>query len=740
MIKYTGLVFRLFCTLIFLQFSNTSAAMELIDAKVPAALKKAYDNRYYDPQACITATEKYITQQKSFTNQLNDHTSTEKDLPLIYSLPIHLQAFCYTQIEDYSSALNLLQPLLKNPSISADEITTLNIIALDIPEQERPQLTNPFLLELLYNAAQKPLTKSPNLAVTLQLTITHLSLQINHYHAAYIALENAQKLLKENKNIKLEAWLNYYYGLYYDQINQPQLAISSFLSANKVADKNAFIQLSGQVKKGLADIYQKKHRFKIALEFTSQRVELYLATKNNIKQATSLIELGILKYKNNNNNQSLIYLFNALELIQNNKQSSLFARIYLELGRTYISNKENNHLQLAQKYLQNARLYFKHLNIPYYQIESLLLLAKLNIINHEPALAILQLEKVLQLSQDNYDPLRVQAFEMLASSYEITGDLQQAIVHFKNFQSLQNKIKERLFQLQQLQISEQLQLFENTQQQNHLEIQNTQLQATTDRYQIITYSSTSLLIIVTLLFLYMLKRNIKLNNAHQDAQRRLLIHPRTKLPFQHADSNHFQYMYHGTPLYYALLNIPFLTQLNELLGTYGAMKIEAQLGKELKMNFSCNVDIFQFRGNQILFIGKQQDYTHGGEFAQKIEAFFTSFCKTNKLNNNVSCGVVAFPFLSNASRTFSPSQTLNLSSLALFAASQIRKQEAQNSWVELYAIDNLQPAFFNGDLWQLGQLAIKKGIVKINTSHPGFPFYWSVSSQLPEAKANGLVR
>ena len=281
-----------------------------------------------------------------------------------------------------------------------------------------------------------------------------------------------------------------------------------------------------------------------------------------------------------------------------------------------------------------------------------------------------------------------------------------------------------MFELQKQQISEQLQLFTKAQQHKQLKIENRQLQQTNARYKILTYSSVGLLTLITLLFIYTLKRNKKLSFAHQHAQQRLAFHPRTKLPFQHADSEHFQYIYHGIPLYYALFNVPFLSQLNELLGTYGATKIERKLGNELMMYFSYNVDIFQFRGNQILFIAKQENYKNAGEFAQKIERFFTSFCDKNQLANTVSCGIVAFPFLNNACRAFSPGQTLNLSSLALFAASQIREQKQQSSWVELYAIDNLQPAFFNGDLWRLGLSAIEKGIVKINTSHPNFQFNW----------------
>ena len=723
--KYIGLFMRTLCTVLLLLLSHMTAALELLDTKLPPALKQAYDTRYYDPLSCLDEIEQYMA-QKALAGGFARGSQEELKTRLLYAPPTHLQAFCYAQIEDYPSALNLLQPLLKKPSVSTDEITTLNLIALEIPQEERPQLTNQLLLEILYDVVQKPLAKSSNQSVTLQLTIAHLSLQINRYHDTYTALEEAQQLLKANKNNRLHAWLAYYYGLYYEQINQPQLAISYLLSANKLADKHAFIKLSGQVKNSIAGIYQEKHRFPIALNFAGQQVELYQGTKNKIKQAASLIYYALLKRQNNENNQSLIYLFNALELIENYKHSALLAHLYLELGHTYLNskNEERNYLNLAQKYLENARFQFTRLNKPRYQIESLLLLAKLNMLNQDPALAILQLEKILQLSEGRYLSLRVQAFELLALNYEMTGNHQQAILHFKNFHALQELIKEHLFELQQLQISEQLQLFEKTQQQKQLEIKNTQLQETADLYKMLTFSSLSLLTLISLLFFYTLKRNKKLNYAHQDAQQRLAFHPRTKLPFQYVESNHFQYIYHNKPLYYALLNIPFLSQLNELLGTYGAMKIERKLGEELKMYFADNVDIFQFRGNQILFIAEQKEYENAGHFAQYIEDFFTFFCTQQQLASAVSCGVVAFPFLNSASRALNPSQTLNLSSLALFAASQIREQKQESSWVELYAIDNLQPAFLNGDLWRLGQIAIDKGIVKIHSSHPGFKFNW----------------
>ena len=67
---------------------------------------------------------------------------------------------------------------------------------------------------------------------------------------------------------------------------------------------------------------------------------------------------------------------------------------------------------------------------------------------------------------------------------------------------------------------------------------------------------------------------------------------------------------------------------------------------------------------------------------------------------------------------------LNLTSLALFGACQLREKTNESSWLELYAIEKIQPAFFDGDLWLLGQAGIRNGIVKLKCSHPGIPIKW----------------
>lgn len=732
--KNIGLYMRISVALMLLQFSYTAAAFELNSANIKMALREASNARYSDPLTCITQTKQYIEQQKHFkVNSWPRHSANKED----NSFPIEaiqLLSFCYTQLENYDAAINILLPLLQRHDLSANNIGILNLIALTIPQKYRPTLPNSELLGLLIEAEtelkQPPYTNSSTLSIELLFSIVKLSLQENQYQQAINGLEEIKKRTNDKKNIKYQAWLSYFYGVYYDQINQSQLANSAFLQANKQANKHNLIELSGVVKKRLIEVYRKKYRLSIAMDFAKQRIELYLDTKNNIKQADSLIELAVLKRQKKQNNQSLIHLFNALELIHNNKHSVLLAHIYLEIGRTYLSSEnDHNHLLLAQKYLQNARYHFKRLNYPRYQFESLLLLAKLNIINKDPALAIIQLEKILDASDQQLFSLRVQAFEMLALSYELTGNLQLAILHFKNFHALQNRIKQRLLELQQLQISEQLQLFEKTQNQEQLEAQNTQLQEVNSTQRRLAHSALLLLLLVSILYFYTLNRNKNLNRNNRYKERQLGFHKRTKLPLQYARQHNFSSIYTGDPLYYALLHLPFLNNITELKGVNEGNKIEHRLGVALKKQFMDNMHLFQLRDNQILLITQQSEYYDVQQLVQTIQRFFESFTKINNIESSIACGVVAFPFLSNAPRAISATRTLKLSALAMSAANQIRLTSQESSWVELTAIDNLQPAFLDGDLWRLGQVAVDKGLIKINSSQSDFIFTWPIQNK-----------
>ena len=726
---------RTLISCLLLSFNQSIWAIELSGLIIPASIKESYKMRQLEPLNCIKSVTQFMNKVEALPTYADgtyaQGTNTENSLTSTQRVPNHaatqLLASCYTALANYEKSLALLMPLLKNPSITADEIVTLNLIASEVPESERPQLSNETLISMMLNSLElikdKKNLRSSNLTEILNLSIAKLALETHQYQLVNESLSRVKKSIKNINKTELTAWLAYFYGHYYDQINQQQLAISNFRAANTMADKLNLIKLSSLVKESLSNLYQQKHRYTQAMDFASQRVELLLQTDNYVQQADSLLKSAVLKRQNKEFNQAIIYLFNAFELVEK-KHKTLLAYTYLELGRTYASipyDLEEN-TELAQKYLQNARHHFQKLHKLEQETETTLLLAQLNIRSQDTGLAILQLENVLTLAKDRFPELRVKAFEMLALSYELSGDHQQANFHFKNFHSLQNAIKEKLFALQQLKINEQFQLIEQTQQQIQLETKNNELLLKNNRFKNVSYVTIVLLVLSVLIIYFLSGRNKKLIIFEQIARKKLQHHPRTQLLSHQVQDYGQQYL--GTPLFYALVHIPFLSDLNALKGLFSAEKIELALGQALKTNFSQHTQIIQVRDNQILFIAEQEQHGEAKKFAQDIEAFFHTFAESYSLDGKVSSGVVAFPFLNNVSRAIAPERMLNLTSLALFGACQIRDQVKQSSWLELYAIEKIQPAFFDGDLWFLGQTGIDKGIVKLKCSHPGTAIMW----------------
>ena len=724
-----------FLSILLFFISLPAAAIELTDAFIPAKLKESYEMRQRAPLTCIKSVTAFIARVESISPQPSlEKGELEVTVPVKKSsnnASTQLLASCYIELEDYQKSLLLLMPLLKNPSTTADEIRTLNLIATEIPESERPQLSNETLINMMGNSLdvikKNNKSYSSDLENVLNLAIAKLSLETHQYQLANQSLTNVRQSIKGRKKKELVAWLAYFYGHYYSDINQQQLAVTHFRTANSLSDKLHLIKLSSLVKESLSNLYQQKHRYRRAIHFASQRVELLLPTENYVQQADSLLKFAVLKRQNKEFKQSLIYLFNALELIEN-EHETLLAYTYLELGRTYatIPYELEKNAVFAQKYLQNARVRFKKLHKLKQQTESILLLAQLNIRNKDTGLAILQLEHALTLAKEEFPELRVKAFEMLALSYELSGDHQQANLHFKNFHSLQNKIKEKLFTLQQLKIDEQFHLIEQTQQQIQLETENNQLLLKNNRFKIIAYAAFILFTFSILTIIYILMRNKKLIKLKNKIYKKMQFHPRTQLPLHQIQLQELdaKLQYQGRTLFYALVHVPFLSNLNESKGLFSAEKIESKLGETLQTFFSEHTQVSQVKDNQLLFITEQEHHGEAREFAQNIATFFQSFAKIHSLDGQVSSGVVAFPFLNNVSRAIAPERMLNLTSLALFGACQLREKINESSWLELYAIEKIQPAFFDGDLWLLGQAGIDKGIVKLKCSHPCTPIIW----------------
>lgn len=691
-------------------------------------LQQAFQNSYINPKLCISSIKTYIANRAHY----NSISMNKKILPSQDLDPIQLIAFCYVHLDQYSKAVKLLTPFLSDNKVSKNTIKALNTMAIYIPESERQNITNHQLYILtdhqLTAIKDAKLLNKRKLQISLQFTMVQLALSINNFKKARRSLEMIKVELEKSKYSYENTLLAFYYGLYYVSINQQQLGLSHLFYANKLADANKYIQLNSRIKTSISQLYQQKHQFSLALTFSAQNVDILMKTKNKIKQAESLINLAILKRQNKEYNTATVYLFNTLGLIKDQGNVNILAKLLFELGKNYAAMYEISHspkaLKLANKYIQNARAYFTTIGKTKSEIETLLLLSKLNIDKKEIALAILQLERLLGLAKSNYPMLRVRAYEMLASSYEVTGDHKRTIANFKKFYTLQTKIKAHFFQLQQLQISEQLHLYQEIRYHRELENENKNLKKINTAIAENVNFYQTIAAISILLIIYLLAKTYRLIRAQKTASQLLSFHRRSSLPNQYNHYNPYTTLYTGERLYYALIYVPYLSHLNLMKGLLKGKKIESRLGKLILKYFNKKAHIFHIRDNQLLFISEQELHRNATEFMLKIEQFFIMFADKYRLSGKISIGLTAFPFLQHAEKAVNSSRTIDIVSLALYGAKQLQKQSNEMSWVELSTIDKLSPAFLDGNLWSIAQQGISKGIIKVKTSHPKLCIDW----------------
>ncbi len=709
-------------------------AVNKYDPTLAHVLHQAFQNRYLNPKRCIILMKNYINNSARY----NNIAKNKKTLTNQGHNPILLLAFCYIQLDQYSKAVKLLSPFLSGQNVSKNTIEALSLMAIEIPEDERLNMTDQQLYKLtkhqLSGIKDVTLANKSKLKISLQFTLIQLALSVNDFKSAGHFMDIIKAELEKHKNIYGNTLLDFYYGVYYVSINQQQVGLGYLLHANKLAEYNKYIGLNSRIKTTISQLYQQKYQFELAGTFAAQNVDIQMRTKNQIKQAESLINLAILKRQNKQYNTAIIYLFNTFELISGEGNVNIFAELFFELGKNYAAEFEENHLaktlELADKYLQNARADFTKIGKTKSEIKTLLLLSKLNIDKKEIALAILQLKKALFISGSNYPMLRIQAYEMLASSYEVTGNHKLAILNFKKFYTLQTKIKANLFRLQQLQISEQLYLFKKNQKHRELENKNKKLNQKNMKIAANILFYQWIVAISILLIIYLLTKIYQFNRRQKTASELLSFHRRSSLPTQDIQDNHYTTLYIGKPLYYALIHVPYLSHLNLLKGLFKGKKIESRLGKLLLKDFKGKADIFHIRDDQLLFISEQALHKDAIDLILKIEQFFIMFADKYCLSGNISIGLTAFPFLQHAEKAVNSERTIDIISLALYGAKQLQAQSHEMSWVEFSAIDKLSPAFIDGNLWSIAQKGINKGIIKVRSSHPHLVIDW------PEIKKN----
>ncbi|MEX1382057.1 tetratricopeptide repeat protein, partial [Lutibacter sp.] len=263
---------------------------------------------------------------------------------------------------------------------------------------------------------------------------------INDHNKALENYKIAETYALKAKDERLLGFVNLYSG----QTNE---SLGDFSKASRNYDKayNYFLKVKDTFnvlnsKNSLSILYSKNGLFEEAQTERNESISLLKITKN-YGQLTSVYYNSALDYdKLGFQDKRISNLLNAFE-VNEVSENSKFARPTI-LNSLAIAYAQNNNILLAEKYLKeiesNSKVFSKEKNSDHYQE------AIMNIEfakgNFKKALTICK--NLLSSKINKGNPLEIERFEkFLSLIYEKTGDSENALIHLKNYLSLNDSIK-----------------------------------------------------------------------------------------------------------------------------------------------------------------------------------------------------------------------------------------------------------------------------------------------------------
>ncbi|RJG51201.1 tetratricopeptide repeat protein [Motilimonas pumila] len=703
-------------------FSLGLQAQDIINMDLNRELGAAYQLHRKAPLQCIEIVDEFLSENKTqlqqsrnaFNNKDSFSLSSDNTQAIIHAFQI--KSICYSKLKNLDQA-------------------QVNIeIAIELAQVNKQlfELAHSQLLfgQLLFDQAQKPIEalrqvqqaslqaeslsgdETANLQLAIHLALADFYTQKDKFQQANQELEAAKSIANKLGQAPLIAWVNFYWGRYYIRISQPQLALSHYVDAKSMAENTQDQELIARATHEISDIYRIQGKLDKALHYANLSASAYQELEDERELAHALIYMAILHRKNQEYSLSMVYFGNAEDLLTNLKDVPGIALCYFEMGKTFL---KMHSVDEARDALNTARFQFKKLDDTKRLADTLLLLGRLNIEQGEAGIARIQLEKVLAISESlALLEQRERAYELLAAAYELTGHYRKAIENFKQFHALQTKIKQLEFTLEQNKFNEQYQLIERTQQITVLEQDNQKL---SDKLQIFLTVTVVIAALLFVLFYRYTSNWLKLKhlkNSNRQLNQQLNQHPSTLLPlFTDQVQQSLTHTNQRPAEIFCLLTVPFLNEIYQQFGVLKAQRIEKEFGMFLQTRQKTGETFYQVKDNQLLFICPREPEHNPAKIADKLAQKVDEFASKHDLNTRIAMGMIGFPFLPKAPGAIDHKRGVDLAYLALLGAQQLQVQHEQ-TWLELYAIDCPQAAFFNGDIWQLGQQAIAKGLVKVN--------------------------
>lgn len=734
--------------LFFLAMMMTSVSAPNLDLDrelLSVDLQQAQSLVLTDPARCVQITSAFLTRAANNPQQIisNRQEFGYREPLLSYSNMAQnisanlLKGKCLLQLGQYQATQQALDTAIaladkeQQPEFKAHALY-LKLRSLErMPEQQSNRQT---LLEQLDDQLATPPLRQSQLQVYSRLLRTSYDIEQRQFEGAKAHLAEARTWAAKSTNPLASAWVSAISGDLYRALQQPQLALGEYIDAQQRAKNLNAPLFLGLLSNQIVKLYQEEQEPQKALQYANEAANYFHSIGNRSLLCDSLIVLARLNRDQNDLNMALVYFFNALDLLDEGTNRAQASLLKYEIGKTYLYS---GNLSLAGNYLNAARQSHELNDAKEPLIDTLLLLGELYLKKQEAAIAILQLENARTLSSQIGDTRRqYEVFRLLSLAYEQKGYLRQALDSYKQFHRLGEEVRQQELALEQAAIRDNYVQVERAQQIKELEQRLSNSQHQQERYLWSSITTSLLLALFIYLFFTLW---LKLRTARLQVKRTgeaLQIEPRSGLANWQRLMNRWpremakrqlkseRWFLSEEPtsefddkLHYLLFRVPFLVNALEHHGYQASREIEQAFGTYVDTLTPQDGRIYDLREGHILYVVPQRHVANLHQLAGDLLASIAAFPCEYPLDRQISLGIVSHPFLPKAATALDHNGLFDLCYLALSGAIQLSEKCQESAWLELAAIDCQQAAFFNGDVWQCGLMAIDKGLVKVNSSH-----------------------
>lgn len=728
------MILRCYVCLLFIFASSVNASL-FDQLQLPKSLEKSQKLQFSQPYQCIQAIDEFLQAQKKNVITETARLSSIRDNAVTYSdivLVNQQKALCYYYAGHIAQASILLEKTLQNDDsnipmhLLRQGLLIKSHILAQSPTLADVQVAKYHLgkvVEQIDNHSYQP-TDNGNFA--LYYIKGEIALRLLDYDSAMTAFRQAEQFAQKTPLNNNSAWVSYAIGQTYEKQEKLSLALNAYNKAESLLLDDVDI-LNGLLSKQMSQTYISQENYKLAISYANQSAQFYQNLGNKLQLSTSLLELANMHRKIKEYNLSLVYYFNALDLLKISNEKDQANIVYFEVGKTYL---QMGNYKLAEKYLANAEQLFSQNKQNQELLESLVHLASLSLQQQQHGNALVRLNRALILAQKvNNNQLLETVYLYFAIAYEETRQYQKALESYKQYVRF-NKLTS--FQSKkQITVNNSAEGQEiRTQKIDQLELKLAQ--ALKAKQNLILNTIFLLLALLVILYLYFSNKKTLQTKEHMieqqsDAQD---IHPITGLKNYHClkkymptplqEARYFSDWEYSDKQNYvyccAIINLDFLQSIRELYSLSMLNQVQAALGSYLVQQLKGSEFLFQLNDNQLLLIKKTNKNYDPELVSHMILDWFQKFQNPISSDNNISIGMVCHPFLYKYPTSISPEKLLDIGTLALSSAIKLNQMQYKNSWVQLSALTYTQPAFFHGDIWHRSKQAIEKGLIKVISS------------------------